>query len=126
MDKLHLTILIPIADIDAPHVQGDIEEDELVRKLPVKHEIVMGHCKIGVMHNLRNAHNRVKVARLEFLNTLCVVFGHGHIPWIEENYGLLLFNPESATDQRRQPRCSVGLLYVDEEAGSVSGEIIWL
>ncbi len=78
-------------------VQGNIEEDEVRMKLPVKREIVVGQCRIGIVHILGDARD-----------------------------GLLLFNPGSATDRRRQPTCSIGLLYVDDEAQSVRGEIIWL
>ena len=107
-------------------VQGNIEEDEVIRTLPIKREIVVGHCHIGIVHILGDSHNRVKVARLEFPEARVVVFGHSHIPYNQEHEGKLLFNPGSATDRRRQPRCSVGLLHVDDEARSVQGEIIWL
>ena len=107
-------------------VQGNIEEDEVVMKLPVKREVVVGHCRIGIVHILGDAHHRERVARREFPNARCVIFGHSHIPWNQEYNGLLLFNPGSATDRRRQPRCSMGMLYVDDEAGSVRGEIIWV
>lgn len=107
-------------------VQGNIEEDEVVRKLPVKREIVVGHCRIGIVHILGDAHHRERVARQEFPNARCVVFGHTHVPWNQEHNGLLLFNPGSATDRRRQPRCSVGMLYVDDERKGVKGEIVWV
>ena len=107
-------------------VQGNIEEDEVRMKLPVKREIVVGQCRIGIVHILGDAHNRGKVARQEFPRARVVVFGHSHIPWNEDRDGLLLFNPGSATDRRRQPTCSIGLLYVDDVAQSVKGEIIWL
>src|SRR2546421_11847443 len=47
-------------------VQGNVEEDEVMLKLPIKREIVVGHCRIGVVHILGEAHNRVKVVRQEF------------------------------------------------------------
>ena len=107
-------------------VQGNIEADEVRQKLPIKREIVVGYCRIGIVHILGDAHNRAKVARQEFPNARCVVFGHSHIPWNEEVNGQLLFNPGSANDRRRQPRCSIGLLHVDDEAQQVRGEIIYL
>ena len=55
-----------------------------------------------------------------------LVFGHSHIPYNQEHNGQLLFNPGSATDRRRQPRCSLGLLHIDDETHEVRGEIIWL
>jgi len=105
-------------------VQGNVEREEVVLKLPIKREIVVGHCRIGIVHILGDAHNRVKVARQEFPEARVVVFGHSHIPWNEEYGGRLLFNSGSATDRRRQPRCSVGLLHLDDNAKSVRGGII--
>src|SRR6266571_9222801 len=116
-----ITELETIAPVVA--VQGNIEDDEVMLKLPIKREIMVGHCRIGIVHILGDSHNRVYVARQEFPDARCVVFGHSHIPWNEEHDGQLLFNPGSATDRRRQPRCSIGLLYVDDEAKSVRGEI---
>lgn len=125
-----LSILSVLSELEtiAPvvAVQGNVEYEEVILKLPIKREIVVGHCRIGIMHILGDSHNRMQVARQEFPNARVVVFGHSHIPWNEDRDGQLLFNPGSATDRRRQPRCSIGLLYVDDEARSVQGEIIWL
>jgi uncharacterized protein len=125
-----LSMLSVLAELEtmAPvvAVQGNIEEDEVVQKLPIKREIVVGFCRIGVVHILGDSHNREKIARREFPDARCVVYGHTHVPWNQEHDGLLLFNPGSATDRRRQARCSVGLLYVDDESMSVRGEIVWL
>src|SRR5256714_12806963 len=107
-------------------VQGNVEYEEVVMKLPIKREVVVGHCRIGIVHILGESHNRVRVARQEFPNARVVVYGHSHIPCNEEHDGQLLFNPGSATDRRRQLRCSIGLLYVDDGTQSVRGEIIWL
>ena len=107
-------------------VQGNVEHEEVVLKLPIKREVVVGHCRIGIVHILGDAHNRVRLARHEFPNARVVVYGHSHIPYNQEHDGQLLFNPGSATDRRRQARCSIGLLHVDDEAKSVKGEIIWL
>jgi len=125
-----LSVLRVIAELEtiAPvvAVQGNVEGDEVVKKLPVKREVVVGHCRIGIVHILGDSRNRARVARQEFPNARVVVFGHSHIPWNQEYNGLLLFNPGSATDRRRQPKCSIGMLYVDDEARSVRGEIIWV
>ena len=125
-----LSILRVIAELEtlAPvvAVQGNIEYEDVVEKLPIKREVVAGHCRIGIVHILGDSHNRVKVARQEFPNARVVVFGHSHIPWNEDVEGQLLFNPGSATDRRKQERCSIGMLHVDDEDGRVWGEIIWL
>jgi putative phosphoesterase len=107
-------------------VQGNVEYDEVVQALPIKREIVVGHCHIGIVHILGDSHTREKIARQEFPNARVIVYGHSHIPWNEDRNSLLLFNPGSATDRRRQEQCSIGILHVDDEVGSVKGEIIWL
>ena len=107
-------------------VQGNIEEEEVVRALPIKREILVGGLRIGVVHILGNAQNRAQAARQEFPQARCVVFGHSHVPYNEEHDGQLLFNPGSANDRRRQPTCSIGLLTIDDEKQQIRGEIILL
>jgi len=107
-------------------VQGNVERDEVIVKLPIKREIVVGNCRIGIVHILGEATNRARLARREFPQARVVVFGHSHIPYNREHDGQLLFNPGSATDRRRQPACSIGLLRIDDEADTVRGEIITL
>jgi len=107
-------------------VQGNIEYDEVTLKLPVKREVVVGHCRIGIIHILGESSNRVRLARQEFPNARVVVYGHSHIPYNHEHNGQLLFNPGSATDRRRQPTCSIGLLHIHDETQRVQGEIISL
>lgn len=105
-------------------VQGNVERDEVVEALPIKREILVGGVRIGIVHILGDTHNRVKLARQEFPNARVVVYGHSHIPDNQEHNGQLLFNPGSATDRRRQPTCSIGILYIDDGTGGVRGEII--
>ena len=125
-----LSVLAVIAELEtiAPvtAVQGNIEEEEVMLELPIKREIMVGNCRIGIVHILGDSHNRARVACQEFPTARVVVFGHSHIPWNEDVNGQLLFNPGSATDRRRQPRCSIGLLHVDDDTGNARGEIIRL
>ncbi len=107
-------------------VQGNVETEEVVRALPIKRVILVGSCRIGIVHILGETTTRVRLARHEFPNACCVVYGHSHIPYNQEHDGQLLFNPGSANDRRRQPRCSIGMLYIDDEQGSIRGEIIQL
>ncbi len=107
-------------------VQGNIEREEVVLTLPIKREEVVGHCRIGIVHILGESKYYARTARQEFPQARVIVFGHSHIPYNQEHDGQLLFNPGSATDRRRQPTCSIGKLYVDDEEMSVRGEIIAL
>jgi len=125
-----LSILKVISELEtiAPvvAVQGNIEQEEVILKLPIKREIVVGSCRIGIVHILGDSKSHARIARQEFPNARVVVFGHSHIPYNQEHDGQLLLNPGSATDRRRQPGCSIGLLLVDDETQSARGEIIWL
>lgn len=105
-------------------VQGNVEQEEVVSKLPIKKEIMVGTCRIGIVHILGDARFYPQTARREFPEAHVVVFGHSHNPYNEEPAGQLLFNPGSATDRRRQPSCSVGLLVIDDETQTVHGQII--
>ncbi len=119
-----VTELETIAPVVA--VLGNVDQEEVMLALPIKREIVVGRCRIGIVHMLDDSASRARVARQEFPHARVVVFGHSHIPYNQEHDGQLLFNPGSATDRRRQPRCSVGMLSIDDESGSVRGEIIEL
>jgi len=113
-----------IAPVEA--VQGNIETEETMLKLPLKREIVVGHCRIGIVHILGDTKTHARVALQEFPDARVVVFGHSHIPYNQEHNGQLLFNPGSANDRRRQPTCSIGVLTIDDETNRVHGEIILL
>ena len=52
-----------------------------------------------------------------------VAFGHSHVPLVERRGSVLLVNPGSPTDRRRQPAYSFGLLRIGE-GGEVAGEIV--
>jgi putative phosphoesterase len=114
--------LATIAPVEA--VQGNIELDVVIQKLPIKREILVGNCRIGIVHILGNAQYYARTARQEFPNARVVIFGHSHNPYNQEHEGQLLFNPGSANDRRRQPTCSIGKLFIDDESGTVRGEII--
>jgi putative phosphoesterase len=107
-------------------VQGNVEREEVMLKLPIKREVRVGYCRIGVVHILGDTAHYAETARREFPEARVVVFGHSHNPYNVEHDGQLLFNPGSATDRRRQPTCSIGMLLIDDEALSVRGEIIKL
>lgn len=125
-----LSILSVIAELEtiAPvvAVQGNVEREEVVLKLPLKKEVKVGDCRLGIVHILGDARHYPRNARWEFPDARVVVFGHSHNPYKEEHEGQLLFNPGSATDRRRQPTCSIGQLFIDDEAHTVRGEIILL
>ena len=125
-----LSILSVISELEtlAPvsAVQGNIEQEEVVLALPIKREVLVGQCRIGVVHILGEPNYYARTARQEFPQARVVIFGHSHVPYNQEYAGQLLFNPGSANDRRRQPACSIGKLFIDDNKLSVYGEIITL
>ncbi|HEV8193521.1 MAG TPA: metallophosphoesterase family protein [Ktedonobacterales bacterium] len=95
-------------------VQGNVEQPDVVAKLPIKRELVVGGCTIGLVHILGERKQYVHNARREFPGARVVVFGHSHIPCNQDTEGLLLLNPGSATDRRTQPSCTVAILTIEE------------
>ncbi|HET9111851.1 MAG TPA: metallophosphoesterase family protein [Ktedonobacterales bacterium] len=105
-------------------VRGNIEADDVTATLPIKRALVVGGCEIGVMHILGEKALYVSNARREFPEARVVIFGHSHISWLEDQNGLMLLNPGSATDRRREPHCSIALLTITD--GQPRAEIIAL
>jgi uncharacterized protein len=84
-------------------------------------EVELGGIRIGMVHDSGlNPGRRARLRNL-FPRARVVVFGHSHMPFNEDDEGLLLFNPGSPTWKRRAPFTSMGLLWIDD--GEVEGEI---
>ena len=79
-----------------------------------------GVC-IAMVHDSGPSRARRDRLRSRWPQARVVVFGHSHLPIIEDDGGLLLFNPGSPTWKRRSPFPSMGILWLD--AGTVEGEI---
>lgn len=90
--------------------------------LPPRLELSWEGAAIAVVHDSGPRLGRPARLRRWFPNARAVVFGHSHIPMNEWDDGLLLFNPGSATDRRRQPRHTMGLIRL--EVGSIEAEIV--
>jgi putative phosphoesterase len=75
-----------------------------------------------MVHILGDRATRREAARREFPDARVVIFGHSHIPFVEDQDGLLLLNPGSATDPRRQPHPTIALLTITD--GSPTAELI--
>lgn len=100
-------------------VRGNLDPPEA--DLPETQEFDFGGARIAMIHDSgRKEGRRGRMAR-RFPDARVVVFGHSHIPFLEDEDGLLLLNPGSPTDKRRQPEYTFALLYA--EAGSVRAEI---
>lgn len=98
-------------------VTGNVDGPELKSLLKTKDILQVGNFHIGVVHG----HGSGKTTEKRAIETFtadkvdCIVFGHSHIPVNKEVEGIIIFNPGSPTDKRRQKQFSYGILTVGEE-----------
>lgn len=78
--------------------------------------------RIAVVHETGGKEGRARRLSRRFPDARIVVFGHSHIPLNEEVDDLLLFNPGSATDKRRQSQHTMGILTIAK--GNIEAEIV--
>jgi uncharacterized protein len=99
-------------------VRGNIETDEWAKQLPDKKVIQVEHLKIAVVHGHlgkgRTTPDRAYQSCTDDKPDL-IIFGHSHIPLQEKRGGIILFNPGSPTDKRRQKQFTFGLLTIDHK-----------
>lgn len=99
-------------------VAGNVDDEVIIDRLGY-HRIVLAKGKrIGIVHGHGQGGTTPSRARKAFHDSEvdCIVFGHSHIPFLENVQGVLMFNPGSATDKRRQPRYSYGRLLIQDGA----------
>lgn len=136
-----------MGDIDCLLHAGDYFEDamRLSEKLTVPVKAVIGNCDWYIFDHpdelvlefegvkILLTHGHINRVRFGFENLLersrevgarVAVFGHTHIPFLEEKEGILLFNPGSIATPRSGSGPSFGLLNVQQ--GQVEGKIITL
>ncbi len=91
-------------------VHGNVDEPALQDRLPAELVLDLDGVRLAVVHDAGPARGRAARMRRRFPDAHAVVFGHSHIPLHEvTDDGLVLFNPGSPTDRRRQPRHTMGM-----------------
>ncbi|MDQ3238161.1 MAG: metallophosphatase family protein, partial [Actinomycetota bacterium] len=103
-------------------VRGNL--DPLEAGLPETLEFEFGGVRIAMIHDSGPKRGRRSRMRRRFPEARVVVFGHSHIPWLEDENGLMLLNPGSPTDRRRQPEHTFALLW--PENGEARARIVAL
>jgi putative phosphoesterase len=103
-------------------VKGNVDLPEA--DLPQTLEFEFGGVRVAMIHDSGRKEDRRRRLKKRFPEVRVVVFGHSHVPFLEDEDGLLLLNPGSPTDRRRQPRHTFALLHVEE--GRVRAEILAL
>ena len=93
-------------------------------KLPERLQFEFGGVRIAMIHDSGPKKGRRNRMRWRFPGARVVVFGHSHIPWLEDEEGFLMLNPGSPTDRRRQPEHTFALLWA--ENAEVRAEVLAL
>lgn len=106
-------------------VSGNMDSEELKKKLPGKEIISVGRFKIGLMHGYGPSDKLLDIAEKTFKNdgVQIVIFGHSHQPLSRKKNGVLYFNPGSPTDTVFAPYTSFGILEID---GGIKARIVKL
>ena len=118
MDPALLDELAAYAPVKA--VRGNLDPPGLPETL----EFEFGGARVAMIHDSGRRQGRRTRLRRRFPDARVVIFGHSHIPFLEDESGLMLLNPGSPTDRRREPRPTFALLHA--EKGGVRAEILVL
>jgi uncharacterized protein len=116
--------LMSIAPVEA--VAGNMDPPHLEERLKARKLLEVGGLRLGLTHGHGARGQTMERAYQTFAldKPHCIVFGHSHQPCRRLHEGVLMFNPGSPTDKRREKYPSCGLLTIAE--GKISGEIIFL
>jgi putative phosphoesterase len=109
-------------------VYGNMDPPELASTLKSVLVLDLDGARIGLTHGHLGRGRTTPQCALSLFTGVeglrAVVFGHSHEPYNSVQRGVLLFNPGSPTERRRQPRPSYGFLTIED--GLVRGQIVYL
>jgi uncharacterized protein len=103
-------------------VAGNIDEASLQAALPVQLRLDIGGVTVGMVHDSGPSKGRRERMRRRFPGARVVVYGHSHMPVVEDRDGLMLLNPGSACDPRQAKVPTVAILEI--AGGDVSAELV--
>ncbi|MEB1809287.1 MAG: metallophosphoesterase [Bacillaceae bacterium] len=97
-------------------VSGNVDGPDIKSHFKEKLILSINGFKIGVVHGHGQKLTTEKRALATFKedHVDCIIFGHSHIPILKRVENVLLFNPGSATDKRKQTHFSYGILHIGE------------
>jgi uncharacterized protein len=125
-DLIEASVLAELEALGPPvhAVRGNVDSAELQARLPLTRVVEAGGARIAMIHDAGPAAGRLHRLRRRFPGAGAVVFGHSHLPLLEEEGGFAIFNPGSPTDRRRSPRHTMGVATARD--GTLSFELVEL
>ena len=123
-DLIELSVLDDLERLGPPvhAVRGNVDSAEVQARLPLTRMVNIGGVRIAMVHDGGPADGRLDRMRRRFPDADAVVFGHSHLPLLEERDGFTIFNPGSPTERRRALRHTMGIATVD--GGRITFELI--
>ena len=124
-DLIELSVLDELERLGPPvhAVRGNVDSAEVQARLPLSRMVNVGGARIAMVHDGGPADGRLERLRRRFPDADAVVFGHSHLPVLEERDGFTIFNPGSPTERRRALRHTMGIATVDD-GGRVAFELV--
>ncbi|QWU17476.1 hypothetical protein SAMN04487895_104120 [Paenibacillus sophorae] len=108
--------LSALAPVDG--IAGNNDGQDIVKRFGERKIVTVAGARIGMVHGHQpytgrgTDGNALRAFAGESLD--CILFGHSHQPLMRSENGILLFNPGSPTDKRREKLYSFGLLDIEE------------
>ena len=84
-------------------VAGNVDEPALRALLPQELVVDVGETRIGMVHDAGPRAGREGRLVRRFPGCDAVLYGHSHLPQVEEHADVWILNPGSPTERRRAP-----------------------
>lgn len=105
-------------------VYGNVDGQEIIELLSFKKIVEVCGIKIGITHGHGKGKTTEKRAIEAFKGEKvdCIIFGHSHIPVNRFEGEILIFNPGSPTEKRRQKQYSFGVITISDK---IAAELLY-
>lgn len=108
--------LAQLAPVDG--IAGNNDGYEIIERFGEKKLLTLEGKRVGLIHGhtpySRKGTDGNALLAFEGEKVDIILFGHSHQPLMRNENGILLFNPGSPTDKRREKKYSFGLLDITE------------
>lgn len=103
-------------------VRGNADPGDLIEALPDRFWIEVGRRRLLLMHGHHGKTAKAAARAAAAPDIDLIIFGHSHLPLIEQQGTTILFNPGSPTERRWNPHFGIGLIDVSD--ASIEPELI--
>ena len=103
-------------------VAGNMDDGALQAILPLERIVEAGGARIGMVHIPGPRAGREARLTVRFPECGAVVYGHTHIPQVEQVDGIWILNPGSPTERRTAPGHSMLMLTI--ASGVIRPELV--